>query len=64
MGAGENDLTEKQLPRLLALPTVVAEFIAKQGGACLPHTMMAFITAHIDAVTAQVPVEKWDLILE
>ena len=63
-GAGENDLTEKQLPRLLALPTVVAEFVAKQGRSCLPHTMMAFINSHVDAGTAQVPAEKWDLLLD
>jgi len=63
-GAGDNDLTERQLPRLLALPTVVAEFVAKQGGTCLPYNVSNFITSYIEAGTAQVSVEKWDLLLQ
>jgi hypothetical protein len=63
-GAGDDDLVELQLPRLLALPTVVAEFVVKNGGTCLPHTVITFINTHIEAGTVQVPVEKWNLILQ
>jgi hypothetical protein len=63
-GAAEEDLVEIQLPRLLALPTFVAEFVAQQGGACLPHTLRTFVTTHLDGGTSQVPGGKWQLILD
>ncbi len=35
-GRGDQDVIKAALPRLLALPTVVAEFLVTQGGICLP----------------------------
>jgi hypothetical protein len=64
MGAGAADLTEIQLPRLLSLPTLVAKFVVQQGGSCLPHTLRAFVTDHIDGGTSQVGADKWQLILD
>ena len=63
-GATDEDLVEIQLPRLLALPTFLAEFVMQQGGACLPHNLRAFVTTHINGGTSQVPREKWQLILD
>jgi hypothetical protein len=47
-GADDDDLTDITLPRLLALPTFVAEFINTQGGGCLPHKLRKFIKNRID----------------
>ncbi len=55
---------ESHLPRLLALPTFVAGFVVKQGGACLPHNLRAFVTAHLDGGTSQIPRERCKLILD
>jgi hypothetical protein len=63
-GAGEDDLVEIQLPRLLLLPTLVAEFVVQQGGACLPHTLRAFVTDYINSGKSQVLEEKWQLVLD
>jgi hypothetical protein len=63
-GATENKLTEQQLPRFLALPTFIAEFLVQQGGACLLHNLRNFVTAHIDGGDSQVPPEKWQLVLD
>jgi hypothetical protein len=37
--AGEDTLKEQYLPRLLAIPTFIAEYIQAQGGTCLPHDL-------------------------
>ncbi len=63
-GATEDELTEQQLPRLLALPTFVAEFLVQKGGACLPHTLRNFVTTPIDGGDSQVPPDKWQLVLD
>jgi hypothetical protein len=47
-GAADDELTEQQLPRPLAVPMFVAEFLVKKGGACLPHNLQNFVTTHID----------------
>ncbi len=49
---------------MLALPTLLAEFVVQQGGACLPHNLRAFVTAHINGGISQVPQAKWQLILD
>jgi len=46
--AGDDTLLEKSLPRLLALPTFIAEYIQAQGGDCLPHNLYTFIRDHLD----------------
>ena len=38
-GGGDQDVVEATLPRLLALPTSVAEFLVTQGGTCLPYQL-------------------------
>jgi hypothetical protein len=63
-GATEADLVEAQLPRMLALPTLLAEFVVLQGGACLPHTLRTFVTTQIDGGMSQVPHAKWQLVLD
>jgi hypothetical protein len=63
MGAGEADLTEILLPRLLSLPMIAAKFVVQQGGSCLPHTFWAFLMDHIEGETSQVGQDKWQLIL-
>jgi hypothetical protein len=61
-GASKVKLTEILLPRLLALPTFVAEFLGKQGGACLPHKLQKVVSDHIDGGELQVPPDKWQLV--
>jgi hypothetical protein len=63
-GAEETTLSEKLFPRLLALPTFVAEFINSQGGACLPHKIYSFVQDHINNGNTQVPHHKWNLIID
>jgi hypothetical protein len=57
-GAANDKLTEQQLPRLLAVPTFVAEYLVQKGGACLPHSLQQFVTTHIDGGVSQIPPEK------
>jgi hypothetical protein len=64
MGASKAKLTETPLPCLLVLPTFVAEFLRKQGGACLPHKLHKFVSSHIDGGESQVPPDKWQLVLD
>ncbi len=64
MGASKAELTETPLQRLLVLPTFIAEFLRKQGGACLPHKLSKFVSDHIDGGESQVPPEKWQLVLD
>ncbi len=61
-GGGEQDLTEAPLPRLLALPTFVAEFLGKLGGSGLPYQLRTFITGNIDEEGSRIPHEKWHLL--
>jgi hypothetical protein len=63
-GAGDKELTEAPLPRLLSPPTFVAEFLGKQGGACLPHKLRQFISDHIHGGESQIPPAKWQLVLD
>jgi hypothetical protein len=62
--AGDKELTEAPLPWLLPLPTFIAEFLGKQGGACLPHKLCQFILDHIDGGESQIPPAKWQLVLD
>ena len=48
---GEDNLTEKNLPRLLALPTFIAEYTQAQGGTCLPHSLYTYVIDHLDGDT-------------
>jgi hypothetical protein len=63
-GASEAKLTETPLSHLLALPTFVAEFLGKQGGACLQHKLQKFMSDHIDGWELQVPPAKQQLVLD
>ena len=63
-GVAEITLKEKLLPRLLALPTFVAEFINSQGGACLPHKLCSFVQDYINNGETQIQHHKWNLILD
>jgi hypothetical protein len=47
-GASKAKLTETPLPCLLALPKFIAEFLGKQGGACLPHKLQNIVSDHIN----------------
>ncbi len=38
-GGGDQDVVKAALPRLLALPTSVPEFLVTQGGPCLPYQL-------------------------
>ena len=60
----DDELTKQQLPRLLAVPMFVAEFLVQKGGACLPHNLQNFMTTHIDGGASQVPPDKWQLVLD
>jgi hypothetical protein len=62
--AVDDTLTEKLLPRLLALPTFIAEFINAQGGACPPHKLCTFIKDHINEGGTQIQQQKWQLLLD
>jgi hypothetical protein len=55
---------ETLLPRLLALPTFVGEFLGKQGGSCLPHKLQKFVKDYIDGGECQILPKKWQLILD
>ncbi len=63
-GAVEYELTETPLPRLLALPTFVAELVRNQGGSCLPYKLRKFIKDQIDGGGSQILPKKWQLILD
>jgi len=63
-GAKEDVLTDKMLPRLLALPSFVAKYIqAQEGGTCLPYHLYMYIRDHLDGDTTIDP-EHWRLILD
>jgi len=62
-GAKEDVLTDKMLPRLLALPSFVAKYIQAQGGTCLPYHLYMYIRDHLDGDTTIDP-ERWRLILD
>jgi len=62
-GADDDTLTEKTLPRLLALPSFIAEYIQAQGGTCLPYHLYVYIRDHLNGDTTIDP-ERWRLILE
>jgi hypothetical protein len=47
-GTQDNKLTEAPLPRLVALPTFVVEFLGKHGGSCLPHKLQKFVEDYLD----------------
>ena len=49
--ADDDALTEKTLPRLLALPAFVAEYIQAQGGTCLPYHLYMYIRDHLNGDT-------------
>ena len=49
--ANNNELSKKTLPRLLALPSFVAEYIQAQGGNCLPYHLYVYIWDHLDGNT-------------
>jgi hypothetical protein len=53
-GAAEHEITETPLPRLLALPIFVAEFLGNQGGLCLPYKLWEFIKNQIDGWGSQI----------
>ena len=61
--AGDDTLTERTMPRLLALPTFIAEYIHSQGGSCLPHSLHTYIKDHLNGGT-QVEPGRWRLILD
>jgi hypothetical protein len=61
--ASDYTLTEKTLPRLLALPTFIAEYIHSQGGSCLPHSLHTYIKYHLNGET-QIEPERWRLVLD
>jgi hypothetical protein len=62
-GANDNELSEKTLPRILELPSFVAEYIQAQGGNCLPYHLYVYIRDHLDGDT-QIGPEHWQLILD
>ena len=62
-GANKDVLIGKMLPRLLALPSFVAEYIQAQGGTCLPYHLYMYIRDHLDGDTTIDP-ERWRLILD
>jgi hypothetical protein len=53
-----------KLPRMLALPTCVAEFVLAQKGRCLPYMIRKFIKDKIDGGESQVPAQKWLLLCD
>jgi hypothetical protein len=53
-----------ELPRMLALPTCVAEFVTAQKGGCLPHMIRKFVKDKIDGGETQVQAHKWLLICD
>jgi hypothetical protein len=53
-----------ELPRMLALPTCVAEFVTAQKGGCLPHMIRKFVKDKIDGGETQVQGHKWLLIFD
>ena len=63
-GADASELTETMLPRMLALPTCVAEFVNSKQGGCLPHTLRKFIQDKINGGETQVQTQKWQLLLD
>jgi hypothetical protein len=63
-GAQANELTEVTLPRMLALPTCIAEFVNAQGGGCLPHKLRTFVKERIDGGASELSAEKWQLLLD
>ena len=60
-GANKDVLIGKMLPRLLALPSFVTEYIQAQGGTCLPYHLHMYIRDHLDGDTTINP-ERWWLI--
>ena len=60
--AGRLDSIE--LPRMLALPTCVAEFVIAKKGGCLPHMIRKFAKDKIDGGESQVPTQKWLLLCD
>jgi len=62
-GAKEDMLTDKMLPRLLPLPSFIAEYIQAQGWTCLLYHHYMYIRDHLDGDTTIDP-ERWRLILD
>jgi len=62
-GANKDVLTGKMLPRLLALPSFVTEYIQAQGGTCLPYHLHMYIRDHLDGDMTIDP-EHWRLIFD
>ena len=63
-GADASELTETMLPRMLALPTCVAEFVTSKQGGCLPDTLRKFVQDKINGGETQVQTQKWQLLLD
>jgi hypothetical protein len=61
--AGEDTLTEQNLPRLLATLTFIAEYIQAQGGTCLPHDLYTYVRDHLDGDTTNT-LGQWWLVLD
>ena len=57
---GDPDVIEAALPRLLALPTFVTEFLVTQGGTCLLYQLQHFIREKNDMGDDQVPPKKME----
>ncbi len=62
-GANEDVLTDKMLPRLLALLSFVAEYLQAQEGTCLPYHLHMYVQDHLTGDTTIDP-KRWWLILE
>ncbi len=62
-GATPDELSEITLPRMLALPTCVAEFVNSREGGCLPHMVHKLVKDKIDGGGTQVQAQKWQLLL-
>ena len=62
-GATGVQLTEVCVPRLLALPHFLTDFILETGH-CLPHMLRKQIAEHIDWDDSQLPQDNWQLLLD
>ena len=56
-------LTEKMIPRLLALPSFIADYLQAQGGTCLPYHLHTYIQDHLNEDTT-IDAERCELILD
>ena len=63
-GAAARELTEITLPRMLALPTCVTEFVNSQQGGCPPRTLHKFVKEKIGGGGTHVQAQKWQLLLD